>query len=145
MPDAAPFDPYRTFKFRLRTEDGHPVAGLTRAGLPVFAIHAVRDEAPPEEPFLPVTLERGITRDAGFEQWASAVPGAPPPDAARRTLLLDVRNLDGRIARTYRLERCWPSAFQVLPEIDAQGHAVAIQILRLEHGGWEIIPSPAED
>jgi len=145
MPDAASFDPYRTFKFRLRTEDGRPVAGLTRAGLPVFAIHAVRDEAPPEEPFLPVTLERGITCDAGFERWASDVPGTPPPDAARRTLLLDVRSLDGRIASTYRLARCWPSAFQALPEVDPVGGEVAIRILRLEHDGWEIIPSPEGD
>ena len=35
------------------------------------------------------------------------------------------------------LYRCWPSEFSALPDLDANGNAVAIQTLVLQNEGWE--------
>ena len=45
------------------------------------------------------------------------------------------------------LYRCWPSEFSALPELDANGNAVAIQTLVLQNEGWErdlSVGEPAE-
>lgn len=52
-------------------------------------------------------------------------------------MVLELYNEAGQLAIAYRLLRCWPSEFQAMPELDADGHAVAIQTLRLEIEGWE--------
>jgi phage tail-like protein len=43
----------------------------------------------------------------------------------------------GQLVIAYNLYRCWPSEYQALPELDANGNGVAIQTLKLENGGWE--------
>ena len=37
----------------------------------------------------------------------------------------------------YNIYRCWPSEFLAVPDLDANGNAVAIQSLKLENEGWE--------
>jgi phage tail-like protein len=37
----------------------------------------------------------------------------------------------------YKIYRCWVSEFQALPELNANGAAVAIQKITLENEGWE--------
>ena len=46
-------------------------------------------------------------------------------------------NESGQVVLAYRLFRCWPSLFEALPDLDANGAAVAIQTLVLENEGWE--------
>ena len=55
--------------------------------------------------------------------------------------------LAGQLALAYKVFRCWVSEFQSLPELDAQGNAVAIQTIKLENEGWERdveVPEPSE-
>src|SRR5262249_50273664 len=76
------FDPYKNFKFRV-IFDSRPVAGFTSISHHDAKTGVVDHRAggdPSVSPKLhgwikyePITLERGVTHDAGFEQWANAV------------------------------------------------------------------------
>ena len=47
-------------------------------------------------------------------------------------------NLQGIAVQTYKVYRCWPSAYTALPELSANDNAVAIQLLTLQNEGWEL-------
>ena len=91
-----------------------------------------------------ITLERGVTHDPEFEQWAnkvwnfgSGLGSEVSLKDFRKDLTVELYNEAGQLAIAYKIYRCWPSEFQSLPELDANGNAVAIQTLKLENEGWE--------
>jgi len=166
------YDPYRTFRFRVKWDDRY-VAGVSKvSGLDrtttVITHRAGGDPITPrrmpgQSEFGPITLERGVTHDAAFEQWCNKVwdyhnaagaarPGGTGSQAVslqdfRKNLGLELYNEAGRKVLAYTVYRCWVSEFVALPELDASGNAVAIQSLRLENEGWErdtSVPDPAE-
>ena len=47
-------------------------------------------------------------------------------------------NLQGVPVRSYKVYRCWPSAYVALPELSSNDNAVAIQSLTLQNEGWEL-------
>jgi phage tail-like protein len=155
-------DPYKNFKFRVKW-DGRYVAGVTKVG-PLRRETGVIEHREGGDPstsrkstgrtsFTPITLERGITHDAAFEEWANLVwrlgaSGAQQALATfRKDLLIEVHNEAGQLVAAYKVFRAWPSVFEALPELDAQANAVAIETLVLEHEGWErdtAVPEPVE-
>lgn len=159
-------DPYRNFSFRVKW-DGRYVAGVTRMGALKRTTEVVelRDGGDPSRvrtlpgktSYEPITLERGVTHDAEFEQWARAVPTVGSGSSAqgsvrdfRKDVTIEIYNEAGQLARAYRVLRCWVSQFQALPELDADANVVAIETIRLEHEGWERLhdigePPVAED
>jgi phage tail-like protein len=91
-----------------------------------------------------ITLERGVTNDVEFEQWANKVwhlgggLGAEVSLADfRKDLILEVYNEAGQLALAYKVYRCWVSEYQAMPDLDANANAVAIQHIKLENEGWE--------
>ena len=87
-----------------------------------------------------VTLERGVTHDADFENWANLVHSLDSPLSLknfRKDIVVDVFNEAGQLAISYKLLRCWPSEYQALPALDSGTAGVAIQTLKLELEGWE--------
>ena len=155
-------DPYRTFKFQV-VIDGQPVAGLRKMSALKKKTEAVKWRAagdpsvervmPGGTSYEPVTLEQGLTHDPGFETWANLVNSAEG-DAAmsllnyRRDLIVNVLNLQGSVALSYKVFRAWVSEFQSLPELDAGTiNAVGIQTITIQHEGWtrdQDVPEPAE-
>jgi phage tail-like protein len=148
------FDPYKNFKFRLKTEDGDYVAGISKVSALKRSTEVVKHreggdpsssrKSPGQTEDAAITLERGDTHDIAFEQWANKVwnygSGLGLEVSLkdfRKNLILEVYNEAGQLAIAYRLYRCWPSEFQALPELDAGANAVAIQTLKLENEGWE--------
>lgn len=146
------FDPYRTFKFQV-VIDGQVVAGLRKMGALKKTTEVVDWRTagdPSHERKLPggtkyeaVTLEQGLTHDPIFEQWANLVNNIQG-DAAmslknfRKDIVINVLNLQGTVAMSYRLFRAWVSEYQALPELDAGSmNTVGIQTLSLQHEGWE--------
>ncbi len=142
-------DPYKSFKFRIKWE-GRYVAGVSRVGAlrlsADIAQHRERGHlSPSHKPpgstkYGPVTLERGVTHDVKFEQWANKVWDAGPDVSVadfRKDVVLDVFNEAGQKVLSYRLFRCWVSELQAIPGLDANSNAVAIETLRLENEGWE--------
>lgn len=152
-------DPYRTFKFRVLI-DGQPVAGLRKMGALKKSTEQVKWRTagdpshervmPGGTSYEPVTLEQGLTHDPVFEQWANLVNNIEG-DAAislknfRKDIVIDVLNLSGQVAMSYKLRRAWVSEFQALPDLDAGSmNTVGIQTITLQHEGWERDTSVAE-
>jgi phage tail-like protein len=146
------YDPYRTFMFQV-VIDGQPVAGLKKMGALKKTIESVSWRSagdPTHERKLPggtkyeaVTLEQGLTHDPVFENWANLVNNIQGSAAMslknfRKDIVINVMNLQGVVAISYKLYRVWVSEFQALPEFDAGTmNAVAIQTITLQHEGWE--------
>jgi phage tail-like protein len=55
----------------------------------------------------------------------------------RRDLVVEIVDEAGSEAMRYRLFRCWVSAFQGLPDRDANANAVAIELITIENDRWE--------
>jgi len=155
-------DPYRTFKFQVLI-GGQAVAGLKKMSGLKKTTEAVKWRSagdpsherimPGGTTYEPVTLEQGLTHDPVFENWANQVNNIQG-DAAmslveyRKDIVINVLNLQGVVAISYRLSRAWVSEFQALPEFDAGAmNAVGIQTIVLQNEGWErdtAITEPAE-
>jgi phage tail-like protein len=102
----------------------------------------------------PITLERGVTYDSDFEQWANAAQvldrGHPLSSLRklRREIQIDLLNEAGQPALRYLVHRCWVSEFQALPDLDAGGNAIAVEHIKIENEGWErdlVLTEPNED
>ncbi len=154
------FDPYKNFKFRMRM-DGRYVAGISKVSALKRTTEVVKHreggdpsssrKSPGRSEFEAVTLERGVTHDTDFEQWANKVWSlhhALGTEVSlkdfRKDITIEVYNEAGQLAIAYRLYRCWVSEYQSLPDLDANANAVAIQHLKLENEGWERDPSVKE-
>jgi len=155
-------DPYRTFKFQVLI-DGQPVAGLKKMGSLKRKTESIKWRTagdPSHERILPggttyepVTLEQGLTHDPVFENWANRVNNLEG-DAAmslkefRKDIVINVLNLQGKVAISYKLTRAWVSDFQALPDFDSTAtNAVGIQTITLQHEGWQRdggTPEPVE-
>ena len=98
-----------------------------------------------------ITLERGVTHDPAFEQWANKVWNFGAGLGAevslkdfRKDIFLELYNEAGQTVIAYKIYRCWVSEYQALPDLDANANAVAIQHIKLENEGWERDPSVTE-
>ena len=156
--NAARFDPYKNFKFRIKW-DGKYVAGMSKASALKRSTEVVthREGGDPSTSrltpsvwkFEPITLERGVTHDPEFENWANLVystdgDAAISLDKFRKDIIIELLNEQGTVAKAYKVYRCWVSEYQSLPEMDANAHAVAIEHIVLQNEGWERDPSVPE-
>jgi phage tail-like protein len=101
-------------------------------------------KSPGRTEFDAIVLERGVTHDQEFERWANKVwnfgagLGAEVSlEDFRKDIIVEVYNEAGQKVLAYNVFRCWVSEFQALPELDANGEGVAIEMLKLENEGWE--------
>lgn len=146
-------DPYKNFQFRLKW-DGKYVSGVSKVSGLKRSTEVVenREGGDPSTSrkslgrtkYEAITLERGLTQDTAFEDWANQVfqLGAAADSEAqlkefRKDLYLELYNEAGQLVMAYKIYRCWPSEYQALPDLDANGSAVAIEHLKLENEGWE--------
>jgi phage tail-like protein len=147
------FDPYKNFKFRVKW-DGRYVAGVSKVSPLRRTTEVVRHreggdpsssrKSPGRTEYEAITLERGVTHDAEFERWANEVwnlGSAPSAEGSlldfRKDVILELYNEAGQLVLAYKIFRCWVSEYQVLPELDANASAVAIEHIKLENEGWE--------
>ena len=160
MPRASQFDPYRTFKFKVRFGDtpGTAVAGVMKVSALSRTVAANELKqggdltGPLQNPgavhYDDVVLERGLSADAIFESWANAVVQllSDPSSVSnfKRTVYIDVYDLAGNPGdttslpiTTYKLNRAWVTKYTALPELDAGAGNFGIQSLTLRHEGWE--------
>jgi phage tail-like protein len=147
------FDPYKNFKFRVKW-DGRYVAGISKVSSLKRTTEVVKHreggdpstsrKSPGRTEFDAITLERGVTHDPDFEQWAAKVWRVGAGLGAevslkdfRKDVIIDFYNEAGQLAISYKVYRCWVSEYQALPDLDANANAVAIQHIKLENEGWE--------
>jgi phage tail-like protein len=145
------FDPYKNMKFMVKW-DGRYVAGVSKVSALKRSTEVVthREGGDPSTSrvspslwkFEPITLERGVTHDPEFEAWANLIY-TTEGDAAislrnfRKDITIELRNEQGKIAKAYNVFRCWVSEYQALPELDANGQAIAIESMVLQNEGWQ--------
>jgi phage tail-like protein len=151
--NAQRFDPYKNFKFRVKW-DGRYVAGVSKVGALKRTTEVVEHreggdpssvrKSPGQTKYEAITLERGVTHDKDFEQWANKVwnfasgLGSEVSLADfRKDLIIEMYNEAGQLVKAFQVYRCWVSEYQALPELDASANAVAIEMMKLENEGWE--------
>ena len=157
------FDPYKNFKFRVKW-DGRYVAGVSKVSALKRTTEVVEHRAggdpssahrsPGRTKYEAITLERGVTHDVDFEQWANKVwrlgnqlGQEMSLKDFRKDIVLELYNEAGQLVIAYKIYRCWVSEYQALPDLDANANAVAIAHLKLENEGWERdieVAEPAE-
>lgn len=156
------YDPYKNFKFRVMWE-GKYVAGVSKVGGLTRTTHShrrPRDTKPPvtrkspgQTEYSAITLERGVTHDLEFENWANKVWNYGNSAQLgqevslqdfRKDITIELYNEAGQKVLAYQVHRCWVSEYTALPELDASANAVAIQTIKLENEGWERDTNVAE-
>jgi phage tail-like protein len=147
------FDPYKNFKFRVKW-DGRPVAGVSKVSGLRRTTEVIRHreggdpsttrKSPGLTEFAPITLERGVTHDPEFENWANKVWSLGANLGAevslkdfRKDIVLELYNEAGQVVLAYKIYRCWVSEYEILTDLDANANAVAIEHIILENEGWE--------
>ncbi|MCL8007784.1 phage tail protein [Gelidibacter japonicus] len=145
------FDPYKNFKFRVKW-DGQYIAAITKVS-PLTRTTAPLQHreggdrssfrlSPGITTFEPITLERGLSHDTAFEDWANLVFNLDGDAATslaknKKDIIIDLFNMQGSLVMSYRVYRCWVSEYQALPELDANGACTAFEKIVLQHEGWE--------
>jgi phage tail-like protein len=147
MAQTISIEPYKNFRFRVKW-DGRTIAGVSRVSGLRWTTEVIKHQeggdantsrkSPGRSEYESITLERGLTQDTAFEEWASKVvgPGGTVGDF-RKDLIIEVYNEAGQLALAYRVYRCWVSEYQALPDLDANGNAVAIEHIKIECERWE--------
>ena len=161
--NASRFDPYKNFKFRVKW-DGKYVAGISKVGALKRTTEVVKHreggdpsssrKSPGRTEYDAISLERGVTHDKEFEQWANKVwnygSGLGVEVSLkdfRKDLIIEVYNEAGQVVIAYKVYRAWVSEFQAQADLDANANAVLIQHIKLENEGWERdyeVAEPAE-
>src|SRR5262252_7743663 len=123
--NAQRFDPYKNFKFRVKW-DGNYVAGVSKVSALKRTTEVVKhrdggDESssrksPGRTEYDAITLERGVTQDVAFEQWANKVWDYQNAQAApdqrtlevsladfRKEIIIDVFNEAGQKVLSYQV------------------------------------------
>jgi phage tail-like protein len=157
------FDPYKNFKFRVKW-DGKYVAGVSKVGGLKRTTELVEHreggdpsssrKSPGRTKYDAITLERGVTHDLEFENWANKVWNFGSGLGAevslkdfRKDFIIEIYNEAGQLALAYKVFRCWVSEYQASADLDANANAVLIQNIKLENEGWERdteVPEPTE-
>lgn len=145
------FDPYKNFKFRVKW-DGQYIPGVSRISpltrITDTVIHREGGDQskfsilPGMTRFEPIVLERGLSHDTAFEEWANMVfnmPGDPNSSLKnyKKDIVIELLNLQGMVVMAFLVYRCWVSEYQSLPELDSNDQCIATEKIVLQHEGWE--------
>jgi phage tail-like protein len=144
-------DPYANFRF-LIVFGNDVVAGASKVSGLKQTVEVVehRDggdmstkrKSPGLTSFEPITIERGISHDPAFEEWAHLVyspqgPGLVSLANFRRDITIELYNLQGVKVRAWNAFRCWVSEFTAVPELDANANAIAFESVVLQNEGFD--------
>ena len=149
------FDPYKNFKFRVKFGTSPAfVAGVSKIGALKRTTEVVKHreggdpsstrKSPGRTEYEAISLERGVTHDKDFEQWAnkvwnfgSGLGSEVSLKDFRKDIRIEVYNEAGQLVKAYNVFRCWVSEFQAQADLEANANAVLIQSIKLENEGWE--------
>ena len=145
-------DPYHNCNFVVMW-DGQDVFGCSKFTALTLTTDVVKHSdggnpldqlSPGKHHYAPITLERGLTMDLAFHDWAGlvwnygAAFGAQASLANfRKNLYLKFYNEAGQLVIAYKIYRCWVSEYQAMPDLDANTNAIAIERIKIENEGGE--------
>jgi phage tail-like protein len=157
-------DPYKNFRFRVKFSGEEYMLGVSKVtgfkrSTEVIKHRSGGDPAtsfklPGRTEYDAITLERGVTVDKAFEQWANRVWSFTNSGGGletslkdfRRDLIVDVFNEGGQKVLSYQVYNCWVSEWQPVSDLDSNANAVAVQHIKVENEGWvaEELPEPED-
>ncbi|ATY09815.1 phage tail protein [Amycolatopsis sp. AA4] len=157
-------DPYKNFRFRVKFSGGDYLLGVSKItgfkrSTEVIKHRSGGDPAtsaklPGRTEYDAITLERGVTADKVFAQWANRVWSFANSGQGletslkdfRRDLIVDVFDEGGQKVLSYQVFNCWVSEWQPVSDLDANANAVAVQHIKVENEGWvaEEVAEPQE-
>jgi len=148
-------NPFLTYNFRVKWDTTY-VAAVTKVSGLVKRTETVPFRAggqpqttfkiPGQTDYEPIVLERGITTDPAFEQWANKMWYYPNTAQLgnevsladfRKDIQIELYNQAGQLVIRYNVYRCWPSEYVALPELSSSANVVALASLTLQHEGWD--------
>jgi len=143
-------DPYKNFRFKVYFESGgQPVACVNHITGLSWSVDVVTQEQggsyrtasklPGKVQYDNVSIERGLTTDQSFQDWADAVwnySHSNPLQNCQKTVILELCDENGNAVIRYTLINCWVSKFQALPDLKASDNALALEQITIEHEGW---------
>ncbi len=151
-------DPYKNFRFQV-IWDGRVVAGISKVGALKRTSEVVSHReggdlstprhSPGRTSFDAITLERGVTFDPDFENWANTVYSTQGSAAVslanyKKDLIINVQNLQQVVVKSYRVYRCWVSEYTAQADLDANANAILIESITIQNEGWERDPNVVE-
>jgi phage tail-like protein len=147
------FDPYKSYRFLVYFGlDTSPVAAVSKVSALKRSSDVIeyKDGGSPiilkglgRTKYEPITLERGLTYDSAFVEWANAAQVLDKGAASqslknlRKEVRIDLLNEAGQTVFRFFVHACWVSEYQALPDLDAGANAIAIEHIKLENHGWE--------
>jgi phage tail-like protein len=150
---ALPVTPYSNFRFQIFFgTNPDAVAGVSKISGLKRTIEPIKHRdggdsstqrlTPGLASFEPITIERGISHDPAFEEWANLVyspegPGGVSLANFRRDITIELYNLQGTKVRAWNAYRCWVSEFTAVPELDANANAIAFESIIVQNEGFE--------
>lgn len=144
-------DPYKAFKFKV-IWDGKTIPGISKINGLNRTTEALTyregsdssnlQTTPGITSFTPIVLERGITHDTSFEDWANMVYHQQGDNVMslknyRKDIAIQLLNLQGVVVISYQVFNCWVSEYQPISPLNAENCNIATEKLVLHHAGWE--------
>jgi len=152
------YDPYRKFKFLVKW-DGAYVAGVSKVSALTKSVdpvdwrtggdHNSTAKVPGMTKYEPTTMERGLCADTRFIDWMKLVntyqaAGGTTVESVhtfRKDLIIEMYNLANEKVLSVSVFKAWPSKLTVA-DFDAKANELAIEVLELQHEGWQIDERP---
>jgi phage tail-like protein len=147
------FDPYKSYRFLVYFGTSTtPVAVVSKVGALKRSSDVIEYKSGGDSiirkglgrtKYEAITLERGLTEDQDFVNWANSSQvldkGSANQSLAnlRKEVRIDLLNEEGQPVWRFFIHRCWVSEYQALPDLDAGANAIAIEHIKLENEGWE--------
>jgi phage tail-like protein len=134
-------DPYKNFRYRLWMDGRYVYGGAQFRGA---TPNLISIKLPGRTKWESITLERGVTRDSAFHNWANSVSkGAAssaqvPPLNFRKDIYLEIFNEAGQLLQTYHLTRSWVSQYKSLPALGSNGNEIAIEHIQITPESLEL-------
>jgi phage tail-like protein len=151
-------DPYKNFRFQVWW-DGRVVAGVSKVSPLKRTTEVVSHReggdlstprhSPGRTSFEAITLERGVTFDDEFQNWANLVYSTQGTAAVslanyKKDIRIELQNLQQVVVRAYNVARCWVSEYVAQADLDANANAVLIEHIIIQNEGWERDPDVKE-
>jgi phage tail-like protein len=155
---ALKYDPYRKFKFLVKWDNAY-VAAVSKISALTKHVDPVdwrtggdpnnTAKVPGLTKYEPITLERGLSADVRFMEWMNKVnkyqaAGGTSDEHVhdfRKDLIIEMYNLASEKVMSVTVFKAWPSKLTVA-DFDAKANELAIEVLELQHEGWDIIERP---
>jgi phage tail-like protein len=88
--------------------------------------------------YQPLTLEREVTFDPFFENWARLVVNhGSQHSSIFKNLKIDILDPANQLVVSYDVYRSWPVTYEAFPALDAEGHLMMKERLILIYHGFE--------